>query len=84
MGVYRGECRLQPVVLVPELPNFVEQVRQDCGGGNLDLASRRSRSRCFVKSERMASRLVVPPRIPARHVGCQNHDSDGLLHFRKW
>ena len=84
MGVHHGECRLQSVVLVLELPKFIEQVRQDCRGGNLDLASSRNRSRCFVKSERMASRLVVHPRIHARHVGCPNHDSDGLLHFRKW
>lgn|ERR1035441_6491086 len=83
MGLYRIECRLQSVGLVLDLPKFIEHVRQDCGGGNLDLATSRSCSRCFVESKRRASRLVVRSRIPARHVGCPNHDSDGLLRIGK-
>jgi hypothetical protein len=45
-SLYRGEGRLQSIGLVLDLPKFIEHLRQDCGGGNLDLASRRSRLFC--------------------------------------
>jgi hypothetical protein len=63
--------------------NSLSTLGKIAGAAIWDLASSRSRSRCFLKSHRMASRLVVHSRIPARHAGCPNHDSDGLLHEMK-